>query len=89
MKLMLITALILNLVILVCELYALGHIKGKLNILYLFTKFLITDYKSYLFRISDHQYNFWRNDAGICKRIAICYNLWAGSYNVHIHCFSW
>ena len=37
MKLMLITALILNLVILVCELYALGHIKGKLNILKYYT----------------------------------------------------
>lgn len=37
MKLMLIMALILNLVILGCELYALGHIKGKLNILKYYT----------------------------------------------------
>ena len=34
---MLIMALILNLVILGCELYALGHIKGKLNILKYYT----------------------------------------------------
>lgn len=37
MKPMLIMALILNLVILGCELYALGHIKGKLNILKYYT----------------------------------------------------
>lgn len=37
MKLMLIIALILNLVILGCELYALGHIKDKLNILKYYT----------------------------------------------------
>ena len=37
MKLMLIVALILNLVILGCEVYALVHVKGKLNILKYYT----------------------------------------------------
>lgn len=45
------------------------------KILYLFAKFHITDCKSYLFSISDSQYNFWRNDTGICKGVSICCNL--------------